>query len=83
MNTLYIISVVDLRGEFVEVENSVFNDKTSAFVALQNEFNYYKNLQGFNAGESWCEGYDNSMDFYAEFDGTNKYVTGTINSVSL
>lgn len=83
MNTLYIISVVDLRGDFAEVENSVYNNKIDAFLALQNEYVYYESLQGFNAGESWIEGYENEMDFYAEFDGTGKYVTGTINRVSL
>lgn len=81
MNTLYIISVVDLRGDFAEVENSVYDDRIGAFVALQNEYNYYKSLQGFNAGESWIERYDNEMEFYAEFDGTNNYVYGTIKRV--
>lgn len=82
MKELFILSVVNLTGDFVEIENHAFTDKVSAFIGLQNEYNYTRSLPGFNDGESWCETYDNNGDFYAEF-GENKYITGTINIVSV
>ena len=84
MTNLYVFTVVDCRGEFVEIENSVFYDRVSAAIAMQDYYKYCKSLLGINLGESWCENYGDYNNLYAEFstDGDKKYITGTINKVA-